>query len=76
MIANEVGVLSTDPEKPVYLFAAGNDPAPLLFNNYNNSAPPKSKFAVPPACAKVPLVKRSPHHGGSYLPQFGVHVPV
>ena len=74
-ITYEAGVLSSDPEMPVY-YLQSNAQGPALFSNYINAAPPASKFVVPPACAKAPLQKKLPHHSGFYLPRFGVHMSV
>ena len=74
-ITYDVAVLSTDPEMPVY-YLDSNSQGPVLFSNYSNTAPPASKFAVPPACAKAPQQKRLPHHSGFYLPRFGVRMTV
>ena len=74
-ITYEAGVQASDPEMPVY-YLVSNSPCPVLFSNYSNTAPPESKFAVPPACAKAPQQKRLPHHGGSYSPRFGVCMSV
>ena len=74
-ITYEVGVLSSDPEMPVY-YLDSTVQGPVLFSNYNNTAPPASKFAVPAACAKAPQQKRLPHHGSFYLPRFGVRMSV
>ena len=70
-ITYEAGVLASNPEIPVY-YLDSNSPGPTFFSNYSNTAPPESKFAVPPACAKALEPKTSPHHGGFYKPRFGV----
>lgn len=74
-ITYEVAVQSSDPETPVY-YLDSTLQGPVLFSNYINTAPPASKFAVPPTCNKAPLQKRLPHHSGFYLPRFGVRMSV
>ena len=47
----ELGVLSSDPNRPVYVyFVEGGSGVVAIFETFNKSAPPSSVFDIPPNC--------------------------
>lgn len=46
----QVGVLSSNPNVPVYYYNPDNYEPVIVFNTYNNTAPPSSVFDLPAGC--------------------------
>ena len=44
----ELGVLSSDPNRPVYVYFVGS--GVVIFETFNKSVPPPSVFDIPPNC--------------------------
>lgn len=49
MLVTEAGFVTLDNNIPVYLISAETG-GPMIFEDYDNSPPPESKFDIPSSC--------------------------
>ena len=62
----EAGFLALDDNTPVYLISSDSG-GPMIFENYEDSPPPESKFDIPETC-KNALPPDSEHFMSSFIP--------
>ena len=64
----EVGVLSSNPDKPVYYF--NTETGVIIFNKYDGTPPQSSVFDIPANCKLEPSARESQVHFTQYKNVF------